>query len=92
MHSLSASDAHGALAHSHADGAMFFAHGGTWHELALNVDLTSNNNTTNALVQTVGVADGDVNLGTFTGTTINDGATVKEALQVTRDNSRSCRH
>ena len=76
-----ATDNHGAIVHSHADGAMYFAHDGTWHELALAVDLRANTNTTNALVQTVGVADGDVNLGTFTGTTINDGATVKEALQ-----------
>jgi len=28
------SDVHGGVAHSHADGAMFFAHGGTWSELA----------------------------------------------------------
>ena len=28
-----ASTSHGALAHSHADGAMFFAHGGVWNRL-----------------------------------------------------------
>jgi hypothetical protein len=28
-----ASTSHGALAHSHADGAMFFAHGGAWNRL-----------------------------------------------------------
>jgi len=77
----SATDAHGAVAHSHADGALFFAHGGTWHQLALNVDLSSNTTTTTALVQTVGVADGNTDLGSFTGSTIADGATVKEALQ-----------
>jgi hypothetical protein len=34
-----AADAHGAVAHSHADGALFFAHGGMWHQLALEADL-----------------------------------------------------
>jgi len=30
----SASTYHGAMAHSHSDGAMYFAHGGNWNELA----------------------------------------------------------
>ena len=30
----SASDNHGAIAHSHADGAMYFAHGGSWLRIA----------------------------------------------------------
>ena len=30
----SSSAVHGGVAHSHADGAMFFAHNGTWNELA----------------------------------------------------------
>ena len=29
-----AADNHGRVVHSHADGAMFYAHGGMWHELA----------------------------------------------------------
>ena len=32
---------HGAIAHSHADGAMYFAHMGTWVELANSTDLVS---------------------------------------------------
>ena len=32
---------HGAVAHSHADGAMYFAHGGTWSELANASDVPS---------------------------------------------------
>ena len=36
-----AADAHGAVAHSHADGALFFAHGGMWHQLALEADLVT---------------------------------------------------
>ena len=35
----SAADWHGALAHSHADGAFYFAHAGTWHKLANDADL-----------------------------------------------------
>ena len=34
-----ASAAHGAVAHSHADGALYFAHAGAWHELAKEADL-----------------------------------------------------
>lgn len=37
----SASTYHGALAHSHADGAMYFAHGGNWLEL-VNADDSGN--------------------------------------------------
>ena len=32
---------HGAVAHSHADGAMYFAHGGAWNELANASDVPS---------------------------------------------------
>ena len=28
-----AADIHGSVAHSHEDGAMYFAHGGSWHKL-----------------------------------------------------------
>ena len=31
---------HGGVAHSHADGAMFFAHGGSWQKLANSADLS----------------------------------------------------
>jgi hypothetical protein len=34
---------HGAIAHSHADGKMYFAHGGSWVELALASDITTLN-------------------------------------------------
>jgi hypothetical protein len=37
----SASSNHGAIAHSHADGAMYFAHGGSWIPLANDSDLAS---------------------------------------------------
>jgi len=32
-------DVHGGVAHSHADGAMFFAHGGVWNQLANQLSL-----------------------------------------------------
>ena len=36
----SSADVHGGVAHSHADGAMFFAHGGSWEKLANSADLS----------------------------------------------------
>ena len=38
----SATTYHGAIAHSHSDGAMYFAHGGAWHRLANSDDPESN--------------------------------------------------
>ena len=35
---------HGAVAHSHADGAMFFAHGGAWSRMANSSEIPSVNN------------------------------------------------
>ena len=32
---------HGRVVHSHADGAIFYAHGGMWHQVAKEVDLQS---------------------------------------------------
>ena len=37
----SATTYHGALAHSHSDGKMYFAHGGSWVELANSSDITA---------------------------------------------------
>ena len=37
-----AADVHGAIAHSHADGAIYFAHAGAWHKLANDVDVIAN--------------------------------------------------
>jgi hypothetical protein len=34
-----AADNHGRVVHSHADAAIFFAHGGIWHQVAKEVDL-----------------------------------------------------
>ena len=36
-----AADNHGRVVHSHADGAIFYAHGGMWHQVAKEVDLQS---------------------------------------------------
>ena len=37
----SAADNHGRVVHNHADGAIFYAHGGMWHQVAKEVDLQS---------------------------------------------------
>ena len=34
-----AADNHGRVVHSHADGAIFYAHGGAWHQVAKEADL-----------------------------------------------------
>ena len=39
----SASTYHGAIAHSHLDGAMYFAHGGSWSKLANSATIPSGN-------------------------------------------------
>ncbi len=38
----SAATYHGGVAHSHADGAMYYAHGGNWIEMAKDSDVTTN--------------------------------------------------
>jgi len=38
----SAATYHGGIAHSHADGAMYYAHGGNWIEMAKDSDVTTN--------------------------------------------------
>ena len=54
---------HGAIAHSHADGAMYFAHGGQWVALA-NEDGVVRSGTT-ANINITGNVDGDVNGSIF---------------------------
>ena len=76
----SASTYHGAVAHSHADGAMYFAHGGGWVELAKASDIP----VTTDLADTytlLGVTEGVTDLGTFTGGQISANSSVKGALQ-----------
>tara|TARA_B100001778_G_scaffold334912_2_gene348981 strand:- start:603 stop:4337 length:3735 start_codon:yes stop_codon:yes gene_type:complete len=40
----SATTYHGAIAHSHSDGAMYFAHGGSWNKLANSSDISNSSN------------------------------------------------
>ena len=47
----------------------------------LNCTLTSTSGSTTSLVTLTGVADGSTNLGTFTGSTIDDNLNIKEAFQ-----------
>jgi len=62
----SASTSHGALAHSHADGAMYFAHGGAWYRL---LDAST----------TVTVAQGGTGATTLTGYVKGTGTTAMTA-------------
>jgi len=47
----------------------------------LNTGLTTTNSNVTDILSTLGTVDNQTNLGTFTGTTITDNATVKSALQ-----------
>ena len=66
--------AHGAVAHAHTTGGLYYAHGGNWIELAPAQKA-------NEALDALGIPVGDGNLGSFTGNTIADGVSVKEALQ-----------
>ena len=72
---------HGAIAHSHEDGGMYFAHAGSWHRLANQDDVDTAIVGTDEHQQIIGVTSGDIDLGTFNGSTIGDNKTIKEALQ-----------
>ena len=72
----SASSYHGAIAHSHSDGKVYFAHGGSWNEI---VDVSSTQTMTNKTVS--GVLNGTVgattaNTGAFTTLTVSTALTV----------------
>jgi len=77
-----ASTYHGAIAHSHADGAMYFAHSGSWNKLANDSDIANMVETTDSVsvlsdVDTTGAVDGSI-LAYDNGTStwkVNSGAT-----------------
>ena len=58
----SATTYHGGVAHSHADGAMYYAHGGNWVELAKDSDVTTN--TTNIATNVTNIAANVTSLAT----------------------------
>ena len=64
----SASDWHGALAHSHSDGAMYFAHGGSWNKLANASESATSSQGAKADTAVQPAALGSF---TFTGTTLD---------------------
>ena len=75
----SASDYHGGVAHSHADGAMYYAHAGNWIELAKDSDVPTNNNQlTNGAGYITGIADDAV-----TTAKIEDAAVTRDKLAST---------
>ena len=88
----SAATYHGAVAHSHADGAMFYAHGGGWVELANAADITTPVDLTDTYTL-IGVAEGSTSLGQFvinptypsSLVQISDNSSVKSALQQLSD-------
>jgi hypothetical protein len=83
---------HGAVAHSHADGAMFYAHGGSWVELANAADITTSVDLTDTYTL-IGVAEGETSLGQFVINAtypsslvqISDNSSIKSALQQLSD-------
>jgi hypothetical protein len=77
----SATTYHGAIAHSHADAAMYYAHGGAWAKLANDSVVNLIEIDVNDLIALTGIAENVQNLGTFSGSTINDSVTIKTALQ-----------
>ena len=64
-----ASTVHGAVAHSHADGAIYFAHAGMWHKLANDADLLS----------TIASLDNEANTRAAADTALSDRLDVLEA-------------
>ena len=81
-------DYHGAIAHSHADASMYFAHGGAWNRLANASEITGATDLSDTYTL-IGVTEGELDLGTFTGNPnfpsslpqISDNASIKVALQ-----------
>ena len=63
-----AANSHGALAHGHATGKMYYAHGGTWIELANITDISAASGTVTSVAGT-----GTVNGLTLTGTVTTTG-------------------
>ena len=60
----SATTYHGGIAHSHADGAMYYAHGGNWIKMASDSDVTTNaTNIATKLPLAGGTLTGDVFMG-----------------------------
>ena len=58
----SATTYHGGVAHSHSDGAMYYAHGGNWIELAKDSDVTTN--ATNIATNTSNISSNTTAIGT----------------------------
>ena len=58
----SATTYHGGVAHSHADGAMYYAHGGNWIEMAKDSDVSAN--TSSIATNTTNIASQNTRLGT----------------------------
>jgi hypothetical protein len=84
-----ASTYHGAIAHSHSDGAMYFAHGGSWNKLANSSDLSNyataaqGTLATNALPKSGGAMTGAITTNsTFDGRDVATDGTKLDSINV----------
>ena len=76
----SATTYHGGVAHSHADGAMYYAHGGNWIKMAKDSDVTTN--ATNISSNTTSINTNSTNISSNT-TSINTNSTnIGQRLQL----------
>ena len=62
---------HGAIAHSHADGAMYFAHGGAWVKLQSGTDADAQDLTLSGNVISLTGQSGNVDLTTILGSSLS---------------------
>jgi len=78
----SASSYHGALAHSHSDGKMYFAHGGSWNAIVSNgttanvsgINISSNTINLNGVIIVSGSANTRLDVNTQIGSTGSNGS------------------
>ena len=76
----SASDNHGMVAHVHGEGAMYFAHGGSWVKLANYSDITTYSNATTSAAGLMSAADKTKLDGIETSADVTDTTNVVAAL------------
>jgi hypothetical protein len=76
----SASDNHGMIAHVHGEGAMYFAHGGSWNKLANYSDITTYSNATTSAAGLMSAADKTKLDGIETSADVTDTTNVVAAL------------
>jgi len=71
---------HGAIAHSHADSRMYFAHGGVWNAIANSSDATSLNTASATVARD---ASGNFTAGTITAALVGNASSVTNGIYST---------